>query len=336
MSSTVTRQYWFYSLLCTMAAAYAFAFQWLPIPEWVLLADFSLSLPLLHALLLRPTLKQWLWRWLQLTALGILLGSFIIPDQEKHWWRLLETGRSYYSGVLAIAEIGLALFLAYSIRRLLAITGNIDQAMQDGIFKQFGRSATAHLMLFEARIWYYALFLRKNHVATYPGDLHFQYHQHHGNASNQLGFIYVIAMELPLMHMLLHFIWSPMTAWIATALSAWALLYLLADYRATLRRPISLDAEAIHIRCGVLSTDAVIPYSMVQEVIPMTGNIRRGKGVRRYAQLGQLNVALVLTPGSRLPDMLGQLQTVTRVCLSLDDANAFTKAIQERLPVKVG
>lgn len=65
------------------------------------------------------------------------------------------------------------------------------------------------------------------------------------------------------MHMLLHFMCSPSAAIVASALNAWALLYMVADYRATLYRPVSLSRDGMIIRCGALAADAPIPYAVV-------------------------------------------------------------------------
>ncbi|KQW96407.1 hypothetical protein ASC94_06015 [Massilia sp. Root418] len=79
--------------------------------------------------------------------------------------------------------------------------------------------------------------MRNGATLEFDGERDFGYARNGGNSSNQVGFIIAILFELPLMHMLLHFTWSPTAAIVASALSAWALLYMVADYRATLYRP---------------------------------------------------------------------------------------------------
>lgn len=108
----------------------------------------------------------------------------------------------------------------------------------------------------------------------------------------------------------LHFIFQPTAAIVASALSARALLYMVADYRSTLYRPPSMGNTVLFIQCGSLAADVVIPYSMMESVDEASGPVRRCTGVRRHTQFGAANVLIGVKPGSQLPDLFGRPQTV--------------------------
>jgi hypothetical protein len=324
------RNTWFIACVILMASIYTAAFPRIDLPDWTLLVDFSLSLPLLHYLLFRPTLKQWLIRWVQLTGLGIVLGHFIIPDSSRHIWPWLEMVRSAMLALMIPMELAVMALIAYSVWKLIKLDGDIDRALQAGIERMLGKSSSSQLALWEARIWLYALFKPKH--PRYAGQQHFSYAKQHGNASNQLGFIIAILFEMPLAHLLLHFMWSPKAAWIASALSVWALIYLVSEYRATLARPVSIDDGTLYIRCGVLSVDSVIAWHQIKSVEKNTQPVRRQPGVRRYKQMGELNIVIHLQPGILLPDLFGRAQPVAKICLGLDDPDGFVRAAS----VKVG
>lgn len=324
------RDTWFMGSILLMAAAYTVAFRRFDFPDWTLLIDFSLSLPLLHYWLFRPTFKQWLLRWAQLTGLGILLGQFIIPDSSRVIWPWLEILRNAMVGLMIPIELGVMVFLGYGVWKLMQLGDDIDTALQTGIENKLGKSISTQLALWEARIWLYALFKPKN--LRYAGNQHFSYAQQHGNAANQMGFILAILFEMPLAHLLLHFIWSPTAAWVASGLSVWGLIYLVAEYRATLVRPVSLDNEKLYIRCGVLSADAIIAWHQIQAIEKIAAPVRRQQGVRRYKQLGELNVVIHLQPNVMLADLFGREQPVATICLGLDDPDGFIRAVS----VKVG
>ena len=319
-----SRNTWFIGSIIGMAALYTVAFQRIHLPDWMLLVDFSLSLPLLHYLLFRPALKQWLIRWTQLTGLGIILGHFIIPESSRLIWPWLEMVRTAAWALVVPAELAIFALIAFSIWKLIKLDGDIDQALQEGITRKLGDSLSARLALWEARIWLYALYRPKN--LRHAGARHFSYAKQHGNASNQLGFIIAILFEMPLVHLLLHFMWSPKAAWITSAASVWGLLYLVGEYRATLARPVSIDSDRLYIRCGALSVDAVIPWHQIKSVEACRETVRRQPGVRRYKQMGELNIAIHLHPGVALPDFLCRLQPVRQICLGLDDAEGFIQA----------
>lgn len=330
MRSYGNRNIWFISSVVLMASIYTMAFQRIALPDWMLLVDFSLSLPLLHYFLFRPTLKQSLIRWLQLTGLGILLGHFIIPESSRIIWPWLEMARSVALGLMVPIELTVMAFIGYSVWNLMRLDGDIDSALQKGIERKLGKSLSSQLALWEARIWMYALY--KAVHPRYAGDRHFSYAKQHGNASNQLGFIIAILFEMPLAHLLLHFMWSPKAAWIATTLSAWGLLYLISEYRATLARPVSIDNEKLYVRCGTLSVDAVIPWHDIKFVAAVRQAVRRRPEVRRYKQMGELNIAIHLQPGVTLPDLFGRMQPISEIYLGLDDVEGFIAAAS----VKVG
>jgi len=330
MQRYLNRDTWFIGSILLLAAGYTVAFRRVDIPDWTLLIDFSLSLPLLHYFLFRPTLKQWLFRWAQLTGLGILLGGFIIPEASRVIWPWLEMARNATLGLMIPVELAAIALLAYGVWKLMQLGGDIDTALQAGIESKLGKSVSTRLASWEARIWLYALFKPKN--PRYAGSQHFSYAKQHGNASNQLGFIFAILIEMPLAHLLLHFMWSPKAAWIASVVSVWGLIYLVAEYRATLMRPVSIGHEELFIRCGVLAVDAVIPWHQIKAIEKIAGPVRRQPCVRRYKQLGELNVAIHLQPNVMLPDLFGREQPVATICLGLDEPDDFI----HRASVKVG
>lgn len=325
------RDTWFIGSIVLMVAGYAVALRRVDLPDWTLLLDFSLSLPLLHYFLFRPSLKQWLLRWIQLTGLGILLGSFIIPESSRIIWPWLEIARNAMVGLMVPIEFALIALLGYGTWKLMKLGDDIDTALQAGIENKLGKSISTQLLVWEARIWLYALFKPKS--PRYAGSRHFSYAKQNGNASNQLGFILAILFELPLGHLLLHFMWSPTAAWVASVLSVWGLLYLVAEYHATLLRPVSIDSEKLIIRCGVLSVDAAIPWHRIQSVEKCAQPVRRQPGVRRYKQLGEFNIVIRLQSNVMLPDLFGREQAVAKVCLGLDDPDGFIRAANEKAEV---
>ncbi|WUR14978.1 hypothetical protein E7V67_007680 [[Empedobacter] haloabium] len=128
-------------------------------------------------------------------------------------------------------EAWLVLALVGRVRALVRTRGNVDEALASELTTRFGKLAPA--FLFEARAWYYGLFLRDGAALRFRGDRHFTYHANQGNASTQAAFIFVLLIELPLVHLLLHFVApAPWMAWAADGLQLWTLLYLVAEYHA--------------------------------------------------------------------------------------------------------
>ena len=302
------------------------------IAEWPLLADLLISFPLLYYFMFRPSLKAFLPRWLGFVALGFWFGSVAIPDEGKMIWRGVEGLWPVYVALQAAIELYLLFYLVRKMRALAGMSGDVDGAMAQTIHGRLGNGAAGWCALFEARIWYYGLFMRRGAALRFRGEQHFSYDKNEGNASNQIAVIMMLLFEMPLSHLLLHLLVDNATlAWIVDGLTLWSVLYLVAEYRATHWRPVSLDRDALLIRYGVFATDRVVPYTMVESITRRSGHVWRGRGVLRFRQSGGANVEIRLRPGSRLAGFGGRAQAVTSICIGIDQPDAFIDAVRAKL-----
>lgn len=331
MAGALSRKQWFALIVAVTLTAHYFFFR-VPfvandygrnMAEWPLLADALITFPVLYYFMFRPSLKQFLLAWLAIATVGVLAGRLLIPDESKQLWRSIEG----YWLLLVLAEIALELYLMIVLVRrvqaLLRLSGNVDEALKSAIYNRFGKSGFAPFAFFEMRIWYYGLFMRKGEQLRFCGEQHFSYDKHDGNVSNQFAFIMMIVFELPLTHFMMHLMSvKPWIAWTADILTLWSMLYLVAEYRASQWRPVSLDRDALLIRCGVFASDREIAYSAIESVGRCNNDIRRQRGILRYRQMGSLNVEIRLHEG----------ESHTKIYLSLDKPDAFIDALRARLP----
>ncbi|MTV37966.1 hypothetical protein [Duganella radicis] len=323
------RKQWFALIVAVTLTAHYFFFR-VPfiandygrnMAEWPLLADALISFPLLYYCMFRPSLRQFLMAWLAIATAGVLAGRVLIPEESKQLWRGIEG----YWLLLVMAEAALEIYLlalvAHRVRNLLRMSGNVDEALESAVQGRFGKTGFAPFALFEMRIWYYGLFMRKGEQLRFRGEQHFSYDKNDGNVSNQFAFIMVILFELPLSHLMLHLMSvKPWVAWLADILTLWSMLYLVAEYRASQWRPISLDRNALLIRNGAFARDREIAYGMIESVVRCEDNIRRQRGILRYRQFGRLNVEIRLREGA----------PHSRIYLSLDKPDAFIDALRSR------
>lgn len=287
-----------------------------------MLADALVSFPLLYYFMFRPSLKQFLMAWLAIATAGVLAGRMLIPEESKQLWRGIEG----YWLLLVLAEAALEIYLLVLVVRrvktLLRMSGNVDEALETAIHTRFGKRGFASFALFEMRIWYYGLFMRRGEQLRFRGEQHFSYDKNDGNVSNQFAFIMVLLFELPLSHLMLHLMSvKPWVAWLADILTLWSMLYLVAEYRASQWRPISLDREALLVRNGAFARDREIAYDQIESVVRCNDDIRRQRGILRYRQFGSLNVEIRLHEG----------EAHSKIYLSLDKPDAFIDALRQRL-----
>ncbi|HEY0585366.1 MAG TPA: hypothetical protein VGD52_04475 [Pseudoduganella sp.] len=333
MTHSLSRNNWFMLLFVATLAGHLtlYRMQGNPLghPEWPLLLDLLVTFPVAYLLICRPAWKDWLKKSASMLMLGLAFGSLAIPDADKLVWREIDRLRVAPPVLFAIAEITLAAWLLLGVRRALLADANSDRVLARAIQRRFGKGVTGRLMEFEARVWYYGLFMRK--LPVFEGEQHFSTAHAGGNASNQLAWVWLMVFDIPIAHMLLHFLWSPFAAWVATALTAWGLLYLLADYRATLVRPVSLAADALHVRCGALASDAVVPYAAIAAVACVPHPERRLPGKRYFRHQGVMNVEITLRPGTALPTLVGSDKAASHLVLGVDEPAQFVEALAARL-----
>lgn len=296
-----------------------------PVPEWPVAVDLFLVVPALYLILYRPPLRQAIIGLLALVSIGILVGSFVIPQDDKQTWVALERVRWVYLGALLAAQVALIAAVLRDIR-MHRSAPNIETAVHDAIAKRFPEPTAHGLLQADARVWLYALVRRRDRFAL-PEPAFYGW-KHDSNASNQQAFLILIAAEIPLAHAVIH-LFSPVAAWVVTAATLYGLVFLYAEYRATLLRATTLESTFVHVRHGVLG-DLRIPYASIWAVERVDYRPRRQQGVLRFVGTGTANLKLCLHDATRLQTLFG-LRETQAVYLGLDTPAAFEHALTLRL-----
>jgi hypothetical protein len=212
-------------------------------PAWPVLIDTLLVIPLIYLFMFRRNGRRVWIGTAMMVGLGAFAANSIRPEQPGPWLDHLKAMRYGLGGVLALVELGLVLSVLHVIYVSHRGGRDLEAAIESGFNGRFGDSSVARLLAFEARMWFYALFVGKGHVAGKISEERFSHHMKDGHASNQQGFIVLILFELPILHVLLTLFWNSSVAWIVSLLSAWGLCYLIGEYRATYRRQTSIGED---------------------------------------------------------------------------------------------
>lgn len=294
-------------------------------------------------LVMLPALYLWLHRsrgwkaWLGASGvfgIGLLVGRALLPPQHLLLWDWLPWLRWIISGGMVLVEFVMA---AWIVRTLWRMRGDVNRELElDKLLHAALPEANGvqMLMRMEARMWLFAL-SRRPIRSPYPGLAHFTVHAQNGNASSQQAFLLLMLIELPIMHLLLHFAWNPKAAIIVSMLSVYGWLWLLAEYRATLQRPISLDQDAIQIRYGIF-TDMSLPLAAIRSITTWQGGaLSRRRGRIRCYGMGAPNVHIRLFPETRLAAVIGSSE-IDEVLLGVDEPAGFINTISQALVRRMG
>ena len=286
--------------------------------EWLYLIDTLFVLPVICYLCSSDKTKACLQAGV-LSCTAVFIGSYIIPEKSKVIQPYLEDGRYLVLGVILLFEIYAIYSVCRVIRKQLSTEDDPDYVIKTALTNKFGTSLLSAVLIFEARVWTFLLFSSQIKSANYAGHQHFYYHTKDGAQSNLLGFIIVNLIELPLAHLLLHFVWSPTAAYIVTVLTALSIVFFIAEYKAICRRPVSLSDDALIIRYG-LSKPRVIPLTTIRRVAMNSDEIRRRKSIKRMNYFGQPNVVIELKQ---------PVEGIERIFLGVDAPDVFVNAIHK-------
>lgn len=295
------------------------------VPEWPIAFDLLLLIPAAYLLIFRPPLKRALVAVVALLSLGVFIGSMLIPENSKFLWRHLDQVRWGYLLLVLGLQASLIVIVLADIARGWD-SGNLEQALHDAIEKRLGQGPMAELLKADGRVWLY-LVNRDSTRLRFEGTPYFGRNVDQ-NASNQQAFLILMAIEIPVAHLIIHFV-SPTVAVVTTSLSLYGLLFLYAEYRATLMRPTTLSTDHVHFRHGVLG-DLIVDCRDIAHVRETRDRPRRARGRLRFVGMGSANTLLLLQPDTTINTLLGP-QQISEIYVGLDDAAAFRQQLQLRL-----
>lgn len=296
-----------------------------PAPEWPVMFDLLLFVPAVYFALHWRQGKAAALKALGIVGLGALAGSLILPPESKVAWRVVEDLRFVAIGLVLLFQLGVLVLLLRQAARGRH-DQNLELSLAEAIGDRFGQAGFARLLMLESRIWLYGLF-RRPVRNDFPGIRHFHVGKQGLNADNQKAFLILIGAEIPIAHFLVH-LFSPMAAAVVTALSAYGFLFMLAEYRATLYRPISVTAAGLRVRYGI-ATDFMVEWESIASADATHGPVRRTKGRMRLVGMGEANVSLELRPGTQVRGLFGS-GVVERIMLGVDDPAGLIAEIQAR------
>ena len=260
--------------------------------EWLFMLDTLLVLPVI-CFFCDSDKQKALLKAAILCCTSVFIGSLIIPEQNKVIFHFLESGRYFILAIILILELSALATVCLAVRASLAKKEDPDLAVAVPIERIFGPSLFSSILSFEGRVWSFALFDSKIQSSAYRGNNHFYYDKKDGAQSNLLGFILLIIIELPLVHLLLHFLWSATAANVTTGLTLFGLVFFFAEYKAVAKRPISIHKNNVIIRYG-LYTSFIIPLDEISEIRPNDSFVKRSSNVKRFNYSGVPNVAIRL------------------------------------------
>lgn len=212
-----------------------------------LAVDLVVLVPLAYYLLVLRRGRLPIVTLLPILLLSALAASRLLPPDQHGALRLLET-------LAAPLELGLLGWIGWRAARAVrearrdAAADPVDQ-LRRAAFEVTRNDAMAVLFATEIAVFVYALGSWRARAHAPAGTKAFTHHQRGGYGGIVLAFLILLASEGLAVHFLL-LERSALAAWIFTASSVYGALWLVADYRATVLRPILVGDRRLRIRAG--------------------------------------------------------------------------------------
>ncbi len=192
------------------------------------------------------------------------------------------------------------------------------------------KDAPASMAAAELSVWYYVLLSWGRKPYVLPGEKAFSYHNAGGYMNMMLGLTLAFPVEIVGVHLLLSQ-WSVAAACVVTALSIYAVIWLIGDARARVMRPVAIGKDRIRLECGI-QMEVIIPLSDIDKICLSEndlGNLAKENKLN-YGTFYQSNVWLVAKRPIEVRTMLGK-KRVRAIGLSLDDPRTFSDLVRGEL-----
>ncbi|BDE95509.1 hypothetical protein [Raoultibacter timonensis] len=255
---------------------------------------------------------------------GGALASFFAQGSDTAVLAVLGFGALVVEVAIAAREI------ARFARAFRAARRKTDDALAwfFAPFMQMTNNAKAsRLAANEFAMLCFALFSWKRRAPA-SQDGAFTYHRDSGYAAFIAGMMLVIPVETLVVHLLVSQ-WSDVAAWVLTAGSLYATLWLVADCRASVLRPIAFKGSVLEIRSG-MRFSADIPLERVaayEEKAPKADK-------KRIVNLGMMGTAsgwLVFDEPVTVETSFGGAREIEAIGIAVDDKARFARMMSESI-----
>lgn len=260
---------------------------------------------------------------------GLWVAAAILPGEQS-----AVVSRLARSALVA-AELLVLLWVAgaaVGLRRAVRAEGGdlpLEDVLRAAVRRTVGRHPGVDALVTELSFVGMALFSWRSAPHVPRGASAHSVHRKSGAGAVLAALALAGAGETAGLHLLLAH-WSPRAAWIATSLSAYALVWLVGDLRALRLRPVLLDGDLLRVRIG-LRWRCEIPLASVRAICPGPDPIGHRRAARA-SPLGEPNLYLHLDGPVELEGPLRLRRRGDCLGLRVDDPAALRRALTEQRP----
>ncbi|QDK83359.1 hypothetical protein EXU85_34050 [Spirosoma sp. KCTC 42546] len=260
-------------------------------------------------------------RLLLIALLMLRVALFILPSNAQlpnQFWPFLLI----FSEVMVLIIAGLRIRTIVQTYRQLRPATDPETALRLSMATVFGEQASA-FMLGEGVILYYVLFGWRLQADVPTSTKPLTTHRQSGQLALTVGLLVVGLIEEVAVHLLVAR-WNPTAAVWITIISAYGMLFFVADAIATAKRPSYLSDTHLQLRLGV-RWRATILRSQIAHVSFINEKPAKQSGLLNGAFLTSPNLLFVFTEPITFIGPYGIQKKVSRFTIFVDDRTAFNQ-----------
>jgi membrane protein YdbS with pleckstrin-like domain len=290
-----------------------------------ILLDLLVTLPLIYFLVARK-LNIPVFTTLYIFLIGLIAANFIIPEEHQE---LLSKVQYISIPLIEIGIVGMILFKLNSLRSSLKqIEGNdfYDKlliACTETFPNRIGR-----IVATEIAVIYFLLSKSKNKIKH---DSQFTYYKKSGIKTIVGGLLFLILIETVVVHYLLSK-WNITVAWVASFLSLYACVQIIAILKSMNSRPIYIDYknEELKLRYG-FGSQTKIPFSMIENIEDYKDKLKDNKDhvhLSVFDLVDSNNISIHLYDKHTLKKIYGLDKRYNSISLYVDKKERFMSEIK--------
>ena len=218
-------------------------------------------------------------------------------------------------------EIGVVGFLIITARRLAKATGETDgdfaTRFRAAARQTLGARIPADVLTTEVATLRYAF------GPAVHSEGGFTVHRRTASGTLVVGLTLAVLVETFVLHLVVSR-WSEPVAWVLTAFSLYAIIWLLGDYRAMLSRPTAVVGDTLRLRIG-LRWEADIPLETIERIEAARHEPGGPKDRTRLVApvAGSTNIRIRFREPVTITGAYGMRRTVASIITHVDDAAGF-------------
>jgi hypothetical protein len=254
-----------------------------------------------------------------IALMGLLHATYLYPNATSA--RLALAG---------LCEIGLIGFVVVQVRRKIrlpnsAVEGDPIGGIRAALAPVFVVPVAANLFAVELGVLYYALFSWRSKPHAPSEARAFSMHKRAAPQDLLFALAIVCIVEIPAMHLIIH-IWSPVWAWLASALGVYGAIWLVGLARSIELRPVLVGPDYLELRYGLLFRLRVPRLMLLQVRSPALDDATSAVTVPRSSEP---NLCIELRSPMYAEGLFGVRKRVSRVAVAVDESSAFEQALRD-------